>query len=239
MKFVPVPITGGPTGGKRVLFSIWETRVQDYEVFAKETQREWPKPDFAQEPTHPAVNVSWEDATAFCAWLTERERKACEITAREACRLPSDHEWSCAAGLGSREDPAALPRLKSQQFRGEFPWGAAWPPPAGGGNFADRKARDRGVRTEGDYLGDYDDGYPYTAPVGTFSANELGLFDLGGNAWEWCEDWMDAAQQKRVRRGASYYDCAAIYVLSSIRISYPPANRSPSTSFRVVLAPVN
>ena len=43
MKFVPVPIIGGPSGGQRVLFSVWETRVQDYEVFAKETEREWPR----------------------------------------------------------------------------------------------------------------------------------------------------------------------------------------------------
>ena len=42
MKFVPVPITGGPTNGQRVLFSVWDTRVQDYEVFLKETKREWP-----------------------------------------------------------------------------------------------------------------------------------------------------------------------------------------------------
>ncbi|MDP1590426.1 MAG: serine/threonine-protein kinase, partial [Prosthecobacter sp.] len=48
MKFVPVPISGGPTDGKTVLFSMWDTRVQDYEVFANETQRAWPKPDFEQ-----------------------------------------------------------------------------------------------------------------------------------------------------------------------------------------------
>ncbi len=70
MKFVPVPISGGPTDQQRVLFSVWDTRVQDYERFAKETQRDWPKPDFEQGPTHPAVMVSWEDATAFCQWLT-------------------------------------------------------------------------------------------------------------------------------------------------------------------------
>ena len=51
MVFVPVP-------GRKVLFSIWDTRVQDYQVFASEKSRKWPKPDFEQGPTHPAVNVS-------------------------------------------------------------------------------------------------------------------------------------------------------------------------------------
>ena len=70
MRFVPVPITGGPTDGKKVLFSIWETRVKDYRVFAEETNRYWPKPhfdhnDFEQVDDHPTVNVNWEDAVAF------------------------------------------------------------------------------------------------------------------------------------------------------------------------------
>jgi WD40 repeat protein len=68
MKFVPVP-------GTNVLFSIWETRVEDYEVFVKATKRDWPKPSFGQTNEHPAVNVSWDDATAFCEWLTEQERE--------------------------------------------------------------------------------------------------------------------------------------------------------------------
>ncbi|MDP1586534.1 MAG: serine/threonine-protein kinase, partial [Prosthecobacter sp.] len=61
MKFVPVPITGGPTDKQRVLFSVWDTRVQDYEVFVKESGRLWPKAGFEQGPTHPAINITWDD----------------------------------------------------------------------------------------------------------------------------------------------------------------------------------
>ena len=114
MKFVPVPITGG----QRVLFSVWETRVQDYEVFAKEAKREWPHPGIPQEPTHPAGMVSWDDAQAFCAWLTQRERKAGKLNANEMVRLPSDHEWSCAVGIGEREDAAKIPHGNYSWIKG-------------------------------------------------------------------------------------------------------------------------
>jgi tRNA A-37 threonylcarbamoyl transferase component Bud32 len=141
MKFVPVPILGGPTGGQRVLFSVWDTRVQDYEAFVKETKRDWPKPDFPQGPTHPAVNVSWADAQLFCQWLTERERKAGKLGASEVYRLPTDHEWSCAAGIGEREVAAKLPAVKSGKIGDVYPWGAQWPPPKGAGNYAGEELR--------------------------------------------------------------------------------------------------
>ena len=54
MKFVPVPITGGPTDGKRVLFSIWETRRRDYEVFVqRRPSGVVAGTDFPQAPEHP------------------------------------------------------------------------------------------------------------------------------------------------------------------------------------------
>jgi hypothetical protein len=69
MKFVPVP-------GTKVLFSVWDTRVKDYRIFADATKHDWPKTTFNQTEEHPAVNVSWDDATAFCKWLAEKERSA-------------------------------------------------------------------------------------------------------------------------------------------------------------------
>ncbi len=112
MKFVPVPIIGGPTDGQRVLFSIWETRVQDYEVFMREAARQWQLAGFEQGPTHPAVRVHWQDAQDFCAWLTARERQAGRLPATARYRLPSDHEWRCAAGLGGAEAAEGLPMEK-------------------------------------------------------------------------------------------------------------------------------
>ena len=238
MKFVPVPIIGGPTGGQRVLFSIWETRVQDYEVFVQETKREWPKPNFAQGPTHPVVNMTWDDAQDFCTWLTGRERSAGRLGANEQYRLPSDHEWSCAVGIGDREDPAQIPGDKSQKLPGVFPWGTAWPPPPGAGNYSGEEVSGYEVLTDKGQvmLAGYRDGFPETAPVGSFAADRSGLFDLGGNVWEWCEDLFQREQLLRVMRGGSFAHGDRGNCLSSVRAPTPPRGLSDRRGFRIVLA---
>jgi serine/threonine protein kinase len=241
MKFVPVPINGGPTDGKRVLFSVWETRVQDYEVFAKETKVAWPKPDFEQGGAHPAVMVSWHDATAFCTWLTERERKSGSLPATEIYRLPSDHEWSCAAGIGEREDPAKTPQEKHHKIADTYYWGKGWPPPQGIGNFGGQENADepKGAITQNWILADYRDGYARTAPVGSFPANPLGLRDLGGNVYEWCEDWANANSTHRVKRDTSWGWAGSTILLASTRNYNNPAERSTGNGFRIVLAQVS
>ena len=234
MKFVPVPITGGPTGGERVLFSLWETRVQDYEVFAQETQRAWPKPQFEQGRTHPVVKVNWDDAHAFCAWLTEREHKLGKLGAAQRYRLPSDHEWSCAVGIGEREDPALGPVKNSGKLADIFPWGTAWPPPPGAGNYSGEESAGHEKAPDQKILAGYRDDFAETAPVGSFAANALGLFDLGGNVWEWCEDRWKPGEPARVIRGASF-GSASRSIASSYRDSSPPEAWNSSFGFRVVM----
>jgi serine/threonine protein kinase len=237
MKFVPVPITGGPTDGQRVLFSVWETRVRDYEVFLQQTKREWTKPLFLRDASHPAINVSWDDAQAFCVWLTEREHNAGQLGANERYRLPSDHEWSCAVGIGEREDPARIPAERGRGMADVFPWGTAWPPPPGAGNYSGEEVAGHQWTKEQGVLADYRDDFPQTAPVGSFAANDLGLFDLGGNAQEWCEDWLDGERQRRVLRGASFVSFSRAGLLSSGRAGGgAPTTRYHYYGFRCVVS---
>jgi formylglycine-generating enzyme required for sulfatase activity/serine/threonine protein kinase len=243
MKFVPVPITGGPTDKQRVLFSVWETRVQDYEVFVKETKHAWSRPDVEQGPTHAVAGVSWADAQTFCVWLTERERKTGKLGANERYSLPSDHEWSCALEIGHKENAAKQPNEKSGRLADVFPWGDQWPPPANSGNYWSEELRPllaaqkyRSIKGE---LPGYQDGQALVGPVGRYAANGLGIHDLGGNLWEWCEDWLDAAQNERVLRGGSWTAFERNSLVSSYRNHQTPGTCNNSIGFRVVLAPTS
>ena len=221
-----------PVEGTSALFCIWDTRVQDYKVFALETVRQWPKPDFPQEPTHPAVNVSWQDARAFCEWLTQKEHTLGMLKANLRYRLPTDAEWSLAAGLTN--EPSGTPADKNHKVTGIYPWGRGWPPAKGSGNFADEtlsaKKKDAYKVIEG-----YNDGYAETSPVGAFAANRFGLFDMGGNVWQWCDDWYDPAQHDRVLRGGSCV-CIPRMLLLSWRNHFAPAQVYSYIGFRCVLA---
>ena len=84
--------------GLDVLFSVWETRVSDYQAFIQWTQRDWEKPEFDQQDSHPVVNVSWEDAMLFCRWLTAKEHDSGKIKAEQVYRLPTSEEWGHVIG---------------------------------------------------------------------------------------------------------------------------------------------
>lgn len=220
MKFVPVKITGGPTGGKPVLFSVWDTRVKDYAAYAK-AESITPQPaKFEQTDDHPVVQVSWEDAQAFCAWLTTSEQAAGRLPASYKYRLPSDHEWSCAIGIGEMEDASASPKDKNGKIF-YYPWGDAWPPPQGIGNYNSNPALDSFV---------------FTSPVGSFPADRNGLYDLSGNVWQWCEDLFGAYAFTRVARGASWLVDDGWYLRSSCRVECDQRSRdTQSFGFRCVL----
>ena len=113
MKFVPVPITSGPTSGQRLLFSIWETRVQDYEVFAKETSREWPKPTFPQGPAHPVVMMTQDDAKSLLRMADRTRAQSGKIAASEFTGCRAITSGVAPSGIGDREDPKQTPRTKT------------------------------------------------------------------------------------------------------------------------------
>jgi formylglycine-generating enzyme required for sulfatase activity len=74
-----------------------------------------------------------------------------------------------------------------------------------------------------------------TSPVGSYEPNALGIYDMHGNVWEWCEDWYDASQKARVLRGGSWSVDSA-YCRSAYRISYTPDYRYDYIGLRLVLS---
>jgi formylglycine-generating enzyme required for sulfatase activity len=142
----------------------------DKKEFGFNEKYSWRNAGFEQTDEHPVVNVSWNDAVAFCKWLSKKENKT--------YRLPTEAEWeyACRAGTTTRyysgDDPETLAKV---------------------GNVADAAAKAK--LPDWKYTIKANDGYVFTAPVGKFKPNAFGLYDMHGNAWQWCAD----------RYGAKYY----------------------------------
>ena len=73
-------------------------------------------------------------------------------------------------------------------------------------------------------------------PVDNFAANRFGLHDMGGNVWQWCEEWYDSEHTERVLRGASWVNGTSGSVRSSYRNHYPTNHLAHHCGFRCVLA---
>ena len=133
---------------------------------------------------HPVVQVTWEQAALFCNWLSAKAslpaayvKKDGRLVAAEPIgtgyRLPTEAEWEYCA------------RFTKNNADLKYPWGNQFPPTSPAGNYADISAK----KLLPAYIENYNDGYPVTAPAAKFKANDLGLYDLGGNVAEWCHDF--------------------------------------------------
>ena len=131
----------------------------------------------------PVVRISWQEAAAFCNWLSARDklppayarngdRLELAEPATTGYRLPTEAEWEYAA------------RFDGSRATRKYPWGNDLPVPAKSGNWGDATA----IYLTPVTITGYDDGYRVASPVGSFAPNPLGLHDLGANVLEWTTD---------------------------------------------------
>ena len=190
----------------------------------------------------PVVNISWDEAALFCNWLSKRDgltpfyvEANGQVTSwnidSPGYRLPTEAEWAFAARVGP--DGGAM----------MFPWASElYPPPEVIENYAGQGAADIVTFV----LSNYDDGFPVSAPVGSFQPNINGLHDMSGNVSEWINDFFEIrpnsgeplldpagpdSGDRHVIRGASWARAAR----SELRLAYRNAGREGNleTGFRL------
>ena len=168
--------------------------------------------------------MSWNDAVAFCQWLSRKEGKA--------YRLPTEAEWeyACRAGTTTQfscgDDPEGLAKVANVADAA-----LGWRYPEGFANLSIRAS----------------DGYVFTSPAGSFRPNAFGLYDMHGNVCQWCADrFRDDYYGKspvddppgpdsgatRVYRGECFCSIA-VYLRSCSRGHAEPESRTMGTGFRV------
>lgn len=182
----------------------------------------WQNPGFEQGGTHPVTCASWSDAVAYAQWLSAQTG--------HHYRLPSASEWEYAARAGSEAVQ---------------PWSANGSDACTHANVADLSA----VRRYPGWVAfACNDGYVFTAPVGSFKANAFGLNDMLGNVFQWTEDcWnpsysgapldgsarADGSCSEHELRGGSWFSSPG-YVRADYRNHFAENYRASSTGIRLV-----
>ena len=166
----------------------YEVSFDEYDLFAAATGRERPNDQGWGRGNRPVINISWVDAVAYTAWLSERTGKQ--------YRLPSEAEWEYATRAGT-----TTPRFWAENPTGEPDAACTY------ANVFDQRneseIRDNYTGTKWKSFKCSDD-FPFTAPVDQFQANAWGLYNTLGNVWEWVQDCYHETYQGAPDNGSAY-----------------------------------
>jgi len=188
----------------------------------------WRNPSFNQKGDHPVVQVSWNDAKAFCDWLSKKTGKT--------VALPTEAQWEYACRAGTKT---------------AYPWGDNPDDGTGWANGADQSFKKTVPNAPaGMKVFNWDDGFVYTSPVGSFKANAFGLYDMIGNVGQWCGDCYGNCEKgaatdptgagtgsynHRVHRGGSWCNGPTVFRSAYRNLGYAPGRREVNIGFRVVV----
>ena len=171
-------------GQHAVTFAEWDAALAAGAKLEKPGDQGWGR------DRRPVINVSWEDAMAYLAWLNDRLGL---VDRPDACRLPSEAEWEYACRAGTTTPFYFGETITPKQANYD-------------GNYTYR----------GGPKGTY---HRKTQTVGAYPANQFGLCDMHGNVREWCADpwhddytgapadgsvWAGGDASRRVVRGGSW-----------------------------------
>ena len=191
--------------------------------FEQDPAKDWRNPGYAQDDRHPAACVSWDDASAYARWLSQRTGKP--------YRLLTEAEWEYAARAGTT----------TARFWGDADLSCGY---ANGADLT-TAAQVPGAGTW--TVANCNDRYAYTAPVGSYRANSFGLYDMLGNVEEWTQDcwnpnysgaptdgsaWAGGDCSLRAVRGGSWDD-APVGLRAAYRVGSPMVVRVHRRGFRV------
>ena len=214
-----------------------------------------PNPSYFQGDDLPVEQVSWDDAQLFIKKLNELTEST--RLPGYVYRLPREAEWEYAARLPAEASKAGSPAVVSMAGLPTETMKAISPAEetkAGAGKFHAEGYKYSGSDCLKDVGWFNDNSGSTTKPVGQKYPNQLGLYDMSGNVWEWCEDWYDseyyeACNKKgivenpigpekgtgRVRCGGSWPN-EARYCRVAYRSGYWPDCRYHDIGFRLALS---